>query len=73
MLHVELPSGEVPQELTECWTLEIPDDGASTHQIRYQAPQGQTEGVERCQIPHILHRYILVKPDICKVLVVPCG
>ncbi len=45
-LHVELPSGEVPQELTECWTLEIPDDGASTHQIRYQAPQGQTEGVE---------------------------
>ena len=46
MIQVTLPSGEEPQELTECWTLEIPDDGASTHQIRYQAPQGQTEGVE---------------------------
>ena len=45
-IQVTLPSGEEPQELTECWTLEIPDDGASTHQIRYQAPQGQTEGVE---------------------------
>lgn len=45
-LQVTLPSREEPQELTECWTLEIPDDGASTHQIRYQAPQGQTEGVE---------------------------
>lgn len=33
-------------ELTECWQITIPDDGASTHQIRYQAPQGQTEGVE---------------------------
>lgn len=45
-LQVALPSGETPEELTECWTLEIPDDGASAHQIRYQAPQGQTEGVE---------------------------
>ena len=36
---------EEPQELTECWQIEIPDDGASTHQIRYQAPQGQTDGV----------------------------
>lgn len=45
-LQVPLPSGEEPKELTECWTLEIPDDGASTHQIRYQAPQGQMEGVE---------------------------
>ena len=33
-------------DLTECWRITIPDDGASTHQIRYQAPQGQTEGVE---------------------------
>lgn len=41
-----LPGGEETGALTECWTLEIPDDGASTHQIRYQAPQGQTEGVE---------------------------
>lgn len=45
-LQVALPSGEEPKELTECWTLEIPDDGSTTHQIRYQAPQGQTEGVE---------------------------
>lgn len=30
----------------ECWRIEIPDDGQTTHQIRYQAPQGQTEGVE---------------------------
>lgn len=37
---------EEPEELTECWQLEIPDDGASSHQIRYQAPQGQTDGVE---------------------------
>lgn len=36
---------EEPQELTECWQIEIPDDGAATHQIRYQAPQGQTDGV----------------------------
>ncbi|MDE7246708.1 MAG: hypothetical protein K2N43_02345, partial [Lachnospiraceae bacterium] len=35
-----------PEELTECWQIEIPDDGASSHQIRYQAPQGQTDGVE---------------------------
>lgn len=44
-LQVALPSGEEAKELTECWTMEIPDDGARTHQIRYQAPQGQTEGV----------------------------
>lgn len=35
-----------PQELTECWQIDIPDDGALSHQVRYQAPQGQTEGVE---------------------------
>ncbi|MDE7430186.1 MAG: hypothetical protein K2N00_13145, partial [Lachnospiraceae bacterium] len=37
---------EEPEELTECWQIEIPDDGALSHQVRYQAPQGQTEGVE---------------------------
>lgn len=37
---------EEPEELTECWQIEIPDDDALSHQVRYQAPQGQTEGVE---------------------------
>lgn len=45
-VQVTLPDGKEPEELTECWQIEIPDDGASSHQIRYQAPQGQTEGVE---------------------------
>ncbi len=43
---VILPGEEEAEELTECWQIEIPDDGAKTHQIRYQAPWGQTEGVE---------------------------
>lgn len=43
---VSLPQGEEAKELVEYWQLTIPDDGAATHQIRYQAPQGQTEGVE---------------------------
>lgn len=43
---VSLPGGEETGELTECWQIIIPDDGASAHQIRYQAPQGQTEGVD---------------------------
>ena len=43
---VALPGGEETGELTECWQITIPDDGAPAHQIRYQAPQGQTEGVE---------------------------
>lgn len=43
---VSLPEGEEVGELSECWQLTIPDDGAAVHQIRYQAPQGQTEGVE---------------------------
>lgn len=43
---VTLPGGEEAGELAECWQIIIPDDGASNHQIRYQAPQGQTEGVE---------------------------
>ena len=29
----------------EHWHISFPDDGNSLHQIRYQAPQGQTEGV----------------------------
>lgn len=45
-VQVSLSGEEEPEELTECWQIEIPDDGAKTHQIRYQAPQGQTEGVE---------------------------
>lgn len=43
---VALPGGEETGELTESWQITIPDDGASAHQIRYQAPQGQTEGVD---------------------------
>ena len=43
---VALPGGEEAGELTESWQITIPDDGASAHQIRYQAPKGQTEGVE---------------------------
>ncbi|MCM1268630.1 MAG: hypothetical protein NC302_12075 [Bacteroidales bacterium] len=35
-----------PEELAECWQITIPDDDLSSHKIRYQAPQGQTEGVE---------------------------
>lgn len=45
-VQVMLPSAGEPKKLTECWRIEIPDDGATSHQIRYQAPQGQTEGVE---------------------------
>lgn len=45
-VQVSLSGEEEPEELTECWQIEIPDDGAVSHQIRYQAPQGETEGVE---------------------------
>lgn len=45
-VRVSMSDTDEPEELTECWQIEIPDDGAKTHQIRYQAPQGQTEGVE---------------------------
>lgn len=45
-VDVPLQGGSETGELTECWQITIPDDGAQTHQIRYQAPQGQTEGVE---------------------------
>lgn len=34
-----------PDNPTESWVVEIPDDGYESHQIRYQAPEGQTEGV----------------------------
>lgn len=43
---VVLPQDGDAEALTECWQLTIPEDGAQTHQIRYQAPQGQTEDVE---------------------------
>lgn len=42
---VTFPGAETSEELTECWAIEIPDDGQTTHQIRYQAPQGKTDGV----------------------------
>lgn len=45
-VSVALPQDEEAEELTECWQITVPDDGAQNHQIRYQAPQGQTEGVE---------------------------
>lgn len=34
------------EDLSEQWEIMIPDDGNDRHQIRYQAPQGQTEGVD---------------------------
>ena len=33
------------EEAVEHWNIGVPDDGNGSHQIRYQAPQGQTEGV----------------------------
>lgn len=50
-------AGILAEEVAERWTVEIPDDSAArmktggteatcgTHTLRYQAPQGQTEGV----------------------------
>ena len=38
-------SEDSPEDLSEYWTIMIPDDGSGRHQIRYQAPQGQTEGI----------------------------
>ena len=32
-VQVLLPGEEEPEELTECWQITIPDDGAATHQI----------------------------------------
>ena len=34
-----------PEDVTECWHITIPEDGNEQHQIRYQAPQSETEGV----------------------------
>ncbi len=31
--------------ITESWQITVPEDGNERHQLRYQAPQGQTEGV----------------------------
>lgn len=47
-VQVTLPDSflKEPEKLTECWRIEIPDDGAVSHQVRYQAPKSQTEGVE---------------------------
>ncbi|NBJ95101.1 hypothetical protein [Parablautia muri] len=36
---------DMPLEVVEHWRISIPEDGSEAHQIRYQAPQGQTEGV----------------------------
>lgn len=33
------------KNITECWKVKVPDDGSTTHQFRYQAPEGQTKGV----------------------------
>lgn len=33
------------KDAVEHWNISVPDDGNSAHQIRYQAPEGQTEGV----------------------------
>lgn len=34
------------KNLTEYWRITVPEDENEQHQLRYQAPQGQTEGVE---------------------------
>ncbi|MCM1145325.1 MAG: hypothetical protein NC318_12110 [Blautia sp.] len=33
------------EDIAEHWKVTLPEDGASTHQFRYQAPQGMTKGV----------------------------
>ena len=38
-------SDVMPEDAAEHWKISCSDDGNSGHQIRYQAPQGQTEGV----------------------------
>ncbi len=37
--------GIEPEEILEHWQLAFPGDGNEQHQIRYQAPQGQTDGI----------------------------
>ena len=34
------------ENITEYWKAEIPEDGNESHQMRYQAPEGQTEDVD---------------------------
>lgn len=34
-----------PEEIVEHWQISFPEDGAAQHQIRYRAPEGQTEGI----------------------------
>ena len=34
-----------PDEMLERWKISFPEDGNEKHQIRYQAPQGQTDGI----------------------------
>lgn len=34
-----------PEEIVEHWQIAFSEDGNASHQIRYQAPQGQTEGI----------------------------
>lgn len=43
--QIEDTSG-LPENVTELWSLVCPEDGNAAHQIRYQAPEGQTKGVE---------------------------
>lgn len=42
-----MPTEEVPlKDVAERWHIFIPEDGKEAHQLRYQAPQGETEGVD---------------------------
>lgn len=44
--EVRFTSENIPLKgVTEYWQITIPEDEAAQHQIRYQAPGGQTEGV----------------------------
>lgn len=55
--QADVAAGGLPEEVSERWTVEIPDDSAARakteeadetrgkHTLRYQAPEGQTEGV----------------------------
>lgn len=43
--QIEDTSG-LPENVTELLSLVCPEDGNAAHQIRYQAPEGQTKGVE---------------------------
>ncbi len=43
--RVDGVAGQPAEELAEYWTVRVPEDGNESHQIRYQAPEGQTDGV----------------------------